>query len=84
MSILKNSNGAEQDELGKTNQIEKIKEKLYKFLDNQTPYLKQEIKNDKKPTEGHLKNNSEENIEEKIKNILKNIEQIETKLAKLK
>ncbi|EEZ96768.1 hypothetical protein [Legionella longbeachae] len=55
MSILKNSNGAEQDELGKTNQIEKIKEKLYKFLDNQTPYLKQEIKNDKKPTEGHLK-----------------------------
>lgn len=61
----------------------KIKEKLNKFLGNEIPNLKQPPNNDKNKR-GTLKSNSEETLEERIQNILKNIQQIETKLDKLK
>ncbi|VEB39351.1 Uncharacterised protein [Legionella sainthelensi] len=84
MSAVKNFNVARWEEKSKTNQIEKIKEKLNKFLGNEIPNLKQPPNNDKKTNEEHLKSNSEETLEERIQNILKNIQQIETKLDKLK
>ncbi|KTD55502.1 hypothetical protein Lsai_2361 [Legionella sainthelensi] len=84
MSAVKNFNVVRWEEKSKTNRIEKIKEKLNKFLDNEIPYLKQPPNNDKKTNEDHLKSISEETLEERIQNILKNIEQIEMKLDKLK
>ncbi|KTC92351.1 hypothetical protein [Legionella cincinnatiensis] len=84
MSALKNFNSVIWEELSKKNQIKQIKEKLNHFLGNEISYLKQYPNNDRKPNEEHSKSNSEETFEERIQNILKNIEQIETKLAKLK
>ncbi|WP_058514782.1 hypothetical protein [Legionella santicrucis] len=84
MSALKNFNGVVREEVSQKNQLEKVKEQLNKFLGNEIPYLKQHLNHDRKPNEEHLKSNSQETLEERIQNILKNIEQIESKLAKLK